>query len=333
MSPGEYYLTATDSAEPDPIAVTNEASWIRDFLGSEYVPAYFPGVSQLAQAQVIAVQAGDEVQADFSLRRAKTAKISGLVIGKEGPASGTWIRLSDAEGYNSGSERGTTTDEKGRFEIKGVPPGNYLIYALQRTRGNGIYESGGQQRIEVNGENIDSVIISVGAGTTFQGRVTVEGASFPNLDRIGVVLTKVDNDEQVGTGGHVNKDGTFEIKLVSDGTYGVTLWGFESNWYIKSVRLGGDDVLEKGLQVEKGGPAGRIEVVVSSEIAKLDGSVSDDGTPVAGAHVRVVPEPETPYNRFRAQSLNNRPDRPFLIYWSGPGQVSCTCETWISRGR
>jgi hypothetical protein len=67
--------------------------------------------------------------------------------------------------------------------------------------------------------------------------------------------------------------------------------------FVKSVRIGGDDILEKGLQLAKGSAGRTIEVVISSASAQLDGSVSDDDPPVAGAHVRVVPEPETPYNR------------------------------------
>lgn len=320
LSPGEYYLKAADSSEPDPNGLANQAFWLREELGSEYAPAFYPGVSQVGQAQAVPVKAGEEVQADFFMRRSRTAKISGLVMGKDGPAGSTWVRLGYAGEYDSGGERQTTTDEKGRFEIEGVPPGTYLISALQKRDANGIYEIRGQQKVEVNGENVDSLVISIGAGSSLQGRITVEGASSPKLERIGVALTRVDDDEQFGAEGRVNKDGTFEIKSVSDGTYGITLCCFESKWYIKSVRLGGADLLETGLQVEKGAPGGKIEVVIGSAGAQLDGSVSDDNTAVAGANVRVIPEPETPYNRFRAQSLRTDQTGHFLFIGLAPGK-------------
>jgi hypothetical protein len=48
------------------------------------------------------------------------------------------------------------------------------------------------------------------------------------LDRIGVVLSRVDDDEQLGGQGSVKKDGTFEIKSVSEGNYAVSVWGLEN---------------------------------------------------------------------------------------------------------
>jgi hypothetical protein len=87
------------------------------------------------------------------------------------------------DGY--GFERQTTSDEKGRFEMKGIPPGSYVISVYQREKGNDVYESRGQQRVEVSSANIDSIVISAGGGASFQGRVTLDGAISPKLDRIG----------------------------------------------------------------------------------------------------------------------------------------------------
>jgi hypothetical protein len=319
LTPGEYYLKAVDSSEPDPNTLVHEASWIRDLLGSEYAPAYFPGVAQASQAQVIFVKAGDEVQADVFMQRTKTVEIAGHVIGRDGPAKNTSLSLRLA-GDDYGMDRQATTDEKGSFELKGVPPGSYVIFAYQRDEGNGVYYAQGQQKVEVSDENLDSITISVGGGFSFQGRVTVDGASSPKLDRIGIVLSRVDDDEQLGGQGRVKKDGTFEIKSVSDGNYGVSVWGLENDWYVKSVRLGGDDILEKGLQVEKGSSDGRLEVVVSSGIGQLEGSVSGGDGPIIGASVRASPEPETPYNRSRSRGARTDQTGHFSLTGLAPGR-------------
>ncbi len=283
------------------------------------VPAVNPGVAQATQAQVVSVKAGDEVQADFLMQRSKTVEIAGHVVGRGGPANNAWVNLKLAGVDDYGFERQTRTDEKGRFELKGVPPGSYVIFVFQRDEENGPFEPHGQQKVEVSGVNIDSIVISVGRGTSLQGRVTVDGANSPRLERIAIDLSNVDVDEQLGAQGRAKKDGTFEIKSVSDGNYAVTVWGLESNWFVKSVRIGGDDILEKGLQLEKGSAGRTIEVVISSASAQLDGSVSDDDTPVAGAHVRVVPEPETPYNRFRVHSLRTDQTGRFSFVGLAPG--------------
>jgi hypothetical protein len=331
LNPGEYYLKAVDSSEPDPNTLVHEASWIRDLLGSEYAPAYYPGVAQASQAQVVSVKAGDEVQADIFMQRAKTVEIAGHVIGRDGPAKNTWVNLKLAAD-DFGIDRQTTTDEKGSFELKGVPPGSYVIFAYQRDEENGVYEARGQQKVEVSDENIDSITISLGGGTSFQGRVTVEGASSPKLDRIGIVLDRVDDDEQLGAHGRVKKDGTFEIQSVTDGSYAISIWGPENNWYLKSVRLGENDILEKGLQLEKGGSGRTIEVVVSSATAQLDGAVSDDDSAVAGAHVRAVPEPETLYNRSRARSARADQTGHFSLTGLAPGTYRVLAKYGASSG-
>lgn len=47
--------------------------------------------------------------------------------------------------------------------------------------------------------------------------------------------------------------------------------------------------------------SGRIEVVIASDGAQLDGSITDDEGPVIGARVRLVPDPLTAYNHLRIQ--------------------------------
>ena len=50
----------------------------------------------------------------------------------------------------------------------------------------------------------------------------------------------------------MKKDGTFQITSVKDGDYAINVWGLEHDWFVKSARLGPNELLEKGLQVEKG---------------------------------------------------------------------------------
>lgn len=276
LSPGEYYIRAVDSLDPDP---ENEAEWgdfwVREYLGSEYAPVYYPGVTQASQAEVIAVKAGDEVQANVLMQRMRTVEVAGRVMGPNGPAKDTYLRLDPPGADNYGADRETSTDEKGNFRLKGIAPGPYVVTAYQRAGGSGDYEQRGRQKIEVAGENIDSLTISLGGGVSFQGRVTVSGAGSVPLDRIRVDLVGIDADEQSGGFGRVKNDGTFEIASVPEGDYSIRVMGLESDWYVKSVRLGADDVLEKGLPVENGSAGGTLVVAVSSATAQLEGSVSD----------------------------------------------------------
>src|SRR5436309_2363504 len=244
--------------------------------------------------------------------------IRGQVIGPGGPAKNALVILEQPGVDDFGSSRQSRTDEKGIFKLKGIPPGSYVIVAYEEREG--VMTGKARQKVEIGGESIESLTISLGSGATFQGRVTVSGPGSLTSDRISVALFPVDEDEQLGGHGRVKKDGTFEITSVKDGNYAIRLWGLEHDWYVKSVRLGADDILEKGLQLEKGASGGRLEVVVSSASAQVEGSVNEGSEAMIGAHVRITPDPETPYNRFRSRSAKTDQAGNFSITGLAPGE-------------
>jgi len=328
LKAGEYYLRVTDSFVPDR-NVPDEGYRVRQFSGSEYASVYYPGVLQVGQAQTVLVRAGEEVQADVSVQRVKTVEVAGHVIGPNGPAKDTWVRLEQSEVEENGMDRQDTTDEKGNFRVKGVPPGSYVIVAYQLDEGDNSYDSRARQKVEVGGENIDSLILSLGGGASFQGRVAVAGPGSVRLDHIVVVLSPIHEAQQVARSSRVKKDGTFEITSVMDGDYAIHVW-LEDGWYVKSARLGSDDILEKGLELESGGSGGRFEVIVSSASAQLEGSVRDDDGAVIGARVRVAPDPETAYNRFRSQSATTDQTGHFSLAGLAPGTYRVFARSPIS---
>jgi hypothetical protein len=300
LKPGEYYICAADTAELEVGRTASQHFLIQRYLGTEYAPVYYPGVVQLSQAQVVSAKAGDEVQADISMHHMKTVEVAGRVMGPDGPAKHTVVMLQLSGVNDAAPSRNDMTDDKGNFKMKGVPPGTYVITAFGVREG--IMTGQGRQKIEVGTENVESVIISLGGGTTFQGRITVAGPRSVTFDRLQVGLLPADDGEEAEDG-RVNKDGTFEIPSVRDGSYAIHLWGLEQEWYVKAARLGQEDILENGLQVEKGAAGGTLEMVVSSSSAQLEGSVTDGEQAITGARVRILPEPVTPYNRFRSVSL------------------------------
>jgi hypothetical protein len=323
LKPGEYYILAMDSAEPDG---GPQDSWVKQYLGTEYVPVYYPGVVQVGQAQVVSAKPGDEVQADFSMRHMKTVEVAGRVIGPDGPAKDTWVALEASGGENNlNPMREGITDDKGTFRLKSILPGTYLITA-------GGKAGRGRQKIEVGAESIESLIISLGGGSTFQGRITVAGPGSVTLERLRVSFLPIGEGEQLERYGQVKKDGTYEITSVTDGSYAVRLWGLEQEWYLRSVRLGQEDILENGLQVERGAPGGTLEIIVSSSSAQLEGSVTDGDQAMSGARVRITPDPETPYNRFRSVSVRTDQTGRFMVPNLAPGKYRVFARSPVSAG-
>src|SRR4029077_2935989 len=107
----------------------------------------------------------------------------------------------------------------------------------------------------VGSENIDSVLLAFGQGTTISGRVVGAGPGRP--DRVQLLLEPVHESEMPGWGSAQSKpDGSFQMLGVPDGDYALRVYSTGQGWYVKSARLGGEDVLQKGLQVEKGSFSG-----------------------------------------------------------------------------
>jgi Carboxypeptidase regulatory-like domain len=295
LKPGEYLIRAKDSFEPIYHGLVDDSYWVQQVVGSEYASAYYPGVTQVGQAQPIAAKAGDEIEADVLMRRVKTVEITGRVVDPNGPSGHAFVQLEPVDGDGADFDRQDTTDENGNFRLRNIPEGSYFISVFKRGEQDGIYESRARQKVEVGGENIESLTITVGIGATIQGRVNIRGPKTVSLDRIDIGLIPVDEDEPFGGRGVVRKDGTFEIKSVHDGNYAVSVWSLEHGSYVQSIRHGTDDVLEKGLQIVGDSSAGKLEVIISSDGAQLEGTVTDDdGAAMIGAQVRLDPDPRHP---------------------------------------
>jgi 5-hydroxyisourate hydrolase-like protein (transthyretin family) len=325
LKPGEYYVKATDSSEPEMNMPVGQYQFIREFLGSDYAPVFYPGVPRLGQAQPVPLSAGAEVQVDFAMRQVKTVEISGHVISPGGtPASDVSINLEEAQGEDYSSERYASTDTKGNFSLKGIPPGSYVLFAYQRVQGEKPYSA--RQKLEVGNDNIDSVTLVLGGGMNFSGRLTIAGPGSVRRDRIFIRLIPVGEGTSWGNAGDVKKDGTFEIADVKEGSYAVSIRGPEEGWYTKSVRLGADDVLANGLQVEKGSSGGTLEIVVSTGTALLEGSVSEDDKPAIGARVHLTVDPETPYNRMRSRTVSTDQNGHFSLQIA-PGKYQVVAKS------
>ncbi len=321
LEPGDYYIRVTDSPVPELNTPVGDSFWLQQELGSEYAPVYYPGVPQVHQAQIVSVKAGEETQADVLIRHVKTVDVAGHVVGPKGVTADASVSLdpADAEAYVS-SDRHATTDDKGSFRFRNIPEGSYWINVYSPGEKDFVYENRARQKIEVGSENIDSLAISLTGGSTIPGRIIVNGINITDINRATVALSPVEGDEQLGGMGRVAKDGTFEIPSVHDGSYAVHVWMPGEGHYTKSIRYGADDVLEKGLQVEGGGTGGKLEIVMGSDCAQLEGVVTNADGPVIGARVRIVPDAETPYNGFRRRSTTTDQVGKFSLIGLAPGK-------------
>ncbi|HKT69259.1 MAG TPA: carboxypeptidase-like regulatory domain-containing protein [Terriglobales bacterium] len=324
LKPGEYYLQATESLQPPEDVPAAQDYFVREALGAEYAPVYYPGVLQRGQAETVLLRPGDEAQVDFSLHHIRTVEISGRVLAPDGKPVNAIIALQDAGVENYFEGQNTNTDAEGKFELKGVPPGNYILMAYQQASDE-VYYPSARQELTVGNDNIESLTVALSRGADFTGRIVTEGVTRPNY--LQVSLHAIGGKDSGYHGGRVKPDGSFELKNVPEGNYAIQVYGEdESRWYVKSARLGSDDVLEHGLEVEKG-TGGRLEIVISAARTQVDGSVTQDEKPAVGARVRIVADPETPYNRMRRRDTTTDQNGQFVLPGVAPGKYRVTARS------
>jgi hypothetical protein len=259
-----------------------------------YLPTFHPSTADTSQATIVEVQPGAEVSGiDVDLRQAHAVMVRGRVM-VDGPVQslrGVHVSLEPhvaAEGSYSFSDFGAPVQsDSGDFEIRGVPPGSYDLSATWNDGKRQLY---GRVPVEVGSANLDGVTVVLGSPIPLLGRFRVEGSDPFDFTRLGLFLQPLDSTRG-GASSQIKADGTFVVENVYDGNYRLRILGFPVPYYVKSAREGGSDVLESGLSISRSQPPAHLEIDLSSDGGRVDGTVSKEHNPVSGAWVVLVPDP------------------------------------------
>jgi hypothetical protein len=193
-----------------------------------------------------------------------------------------------AEGsYSFSNYGGPVQNDSGDFEIHSVPPGPYTLSAFWNDGNRQLY---GRVPVEVSNANLNGVTVVLANPITLAGRFRVEGSSQFDYTRLGLILQALDSTMGSGSA-EIKTDGTLVVGNVYDGNYRVHVMGYPEGYYLKSVREGGSEVLESGLTISRSQPPARLEIVLSPDGGRVDGTVLKEQHPVSGAWVVLVPDP------------------------------------------
>lgn len=175
--------------------------------------------------------------------------------------------------------------------------------------------------------------LNLGGGAKIHGRVvTATGTAMSSAHTV-VVLEPTNDETDKETGfAEVKKDGSFELEGIADGSYAVDASETEEGWYVRSIRVGQEDVFHSGLQVEAGMAKGDLEIVVSNDGAQIEGTVtdSDKNQPLVGARVKLSPDPMTDYNDMRTDSTNTDQNGHYVLSNVPPGRYRVTARLAVS---
>lgn len=329
LTPGKYFVSA--SPLPGYTSVRDAAN--RDTPSKPdmaYTTTYYPGVNDPSQAAAVEVHAGETLPVDFSLARAPSFRVRGIVgnldslTGSEPDTKGIVILRPTAP---DSTIREGEIDRHGNFEVRSVPPGTYSISAI--TNDGGALSS--TKTIEVASTDITNLRLTAENRSGIRGHLRVEGARNTDLTAFHVGLRSASQEPYLGAIGsddaRVKADGSFELAHVPPGVYDLFVVAFSSpsaSYFIKQVRVGGRDVGDAGVRL--GSEPVAVEVLASSATAQVEGLVTDHDQPVANATVVAVPNPTRrgvpehyqtaftdQHGRFRIRGL--RPDDYTLLAW------------------
>ncbi|HEU4714009.1 MAG TPA: carboxypeptidase regulatory-like domain-containing protein [Pyrinomonadaceae bacterium] len=222
LEPGRYVVGVGASSE-DPLQP----------IGSRgaYKRTYHPGAVDEADAKIVEVQAGAEVEnVDIKLiRSAKTYTASGRVIDSDTgkPLPGVTIGCEFALTAGSTFRMGDTiTNSNGEFRLKDLTPNTYTTYVFSPGE-NEFYSD--RVNFEIANDDVAGLEIKMFRGATISGVAEVEGTRDSNilarLSRVPLRAEATSQDTtmmmlqlmQGGGMGNINPNGTLRISGVRPG--------------------------------------------------------------------------------------------------------------------
>lgn len=299
LAAGEYVVVAEPSTRMQ-FGPPSEVQGVQ----IDVIPTYGPGTVNPAEAQRVQVQAALETAMDVQLVAATVAAVRGRVVTSRGePLTGGFVRLqSEGPDSYSGMGGGGPVHADGSFELRGVAPGAYTLVAQgpMRNMGGGVSDmqmaslEAGTLPVSVQGEDL-SVVITTGPGSTAKGHLIVEGDVSGLAGRELRVVASSAAGAQMMTvppaRGRVTPDLALEIAGLR-GVQVLNLLSLPEGWWIKEVRVGGQDAL-LGFDFGAGRAFTDVEIVVSARATGLAGTVTlPTGSAAEDYTVVLFPEDE-----------------------------------------
>lgn len=293
LEPGQYYVVANDQMRGGTT------------LDELYLPSYYPGTADPTQATTVQVRPGSETNAiDLSLTRVHGVRVRGRVMNEFAEkGQNTYVQLAAAspkEGQIFGRNLGAPTDEHGNFEIRGVPPGSYVLFSFWNQE-NKSYS--GRAALEVSNTDVDGVTLVLSPPIELHGRVRTDPGAQLEFSQLNIWLQPTENQMNGVSPAEMKGDGSFVIHNVFDGHYKVFVGGHPEEYYRRSAKLGGSEVLDSGFTISHTQTAGALDLELTLNGGSISGTVTHDGKMVPGALVVLVPDPP---HRDRSEMYSTR---------------------------
>jgi hypothetical protein len=260
---------------------------------------YYPGTFVRAEARAVSLQTGDDQSGiDFAVSpaNAHAVTVSGRVIDTDGHASAANVIL--AVGGDRPADTASSLElrvgDAGTFTAA-VEPGDIIAVAVDRDNHIGL------ATFTAADADVSGVTLSLTNPGRIAGRVVFDGVGAPSPADVEIVARPtvayvISNGSSPKLGYSAVRprpDGTFELKNLM-GSRDLHVRTMPVGWHVRSITIGGRDVLDIPLEFKGGEDFAGVEIVLAKEATRLEGSVVDDrDRPVVDYELIVVPEDRT----------------------------------------
>ena len=332
LSAGKYVIGATikSNERPEP-AQERPIRSVRTAGEEAYVVTYYASTVSPNSASPIVVSAGAQVSGiNITLMRIRTARVKGHLSTPTGSRQEYVFLLPRAEERPSFMEINGQLDPKGNFQLDGIVPGSYILFAEGMVEGKR-YRA--RMPLEVRDANIGGIELELQPPAEIQGHVVVEDNGDLKSKPFQLLLqSRTESDQARWL--HLQDESTFKIEETGlyEGPYDVLPGGLPGNFYVKAIRLGEQDVIDTGFDFTPDA-AGALTLVLNPNGGQIEGSVTTakDG-PAAGAKVTLIPdESHRSYSSFY-KTIDTDQNGHFAIKGVAPGEYKIYAWEDIEEG-
>lgn len=323
LVPGRYYVSAQIRNHR---MFREQASGVPGKPDIRPVETFYPDAIDMRNATPIGLAVGQTVsQLEIHLRSAQAYHVRGHVIGNlkidMDQLYVTVAPATDMDAWRPNPQ--TVVNKDGSFYLSGMTPGAYTLQLASFTNEAAAIAT---EKIEVASGDVNDVTLNVVPPAPLKGYVRLEGAApasaaSPRLESITISLTPADGPMSPGFPNTSAKpDGSFTLD-VSAGKYNIDVGPNPPGAYLKSVRLNGQDVLGKELDLSRGA-SGNLEIIFRYGAAQVYGTLRNGDKPITSASVVLVSD--TPRaNGSGIYSANPDQNGNFAIEEVPPGHYRC----------
>lgn len=253
-----------------------------DFI--RHRPHAYKEQGEALDSRTIHVDSGQEASGPWIvMAETTTYRVSGRVVSERAPVPAGWR-------VTIGHRSMTVKNSNGAFEICGLPPGEYGIRADGQIDGRRMI---GDAKIRVEKEDLNDVRIAPEPSASIRARIETEDGASVDSSAMDILTLADSFPHDSLPQPRREPDGSFLIDEIYTGDYRFVLSPLPSGSYLKSARLGEQDVIDTPVRIRGGELIDSLVFTVSGKASIVTGVVQDEGgANLSGATVILQPDPK-----------------------------------------